>query len=455
MKKWRCIVCGYIHEGDEPPEECPICGVGPEEFELVEEEEEVTLDSPEVQKVIILGNGAAGMEAARTLRELRPTVQIQVFSDEPFRFYSRIHLSQFIGGDFPEERLYVHPMEWLEEHRILFYPENPVIRVFPEDHRVRDAAGAEHTYDRLIIATGARAFIPPLPGVEKTGVFALRNLSDARRIREYLKHCHTAVVIGGGILGVEVAFSLNQAGLEVTVLERGEYPMHRQLDEVGGNLFRQLLERQGIRFRTHLTVERVVGDGTVRGVETTAGEVISTDMVVFSTGIRSHTELATRAGLEVSRGIVVDDHLRTSHPHIFAAGDVAEFHGTVYGIWPAAVEQGAMAARNALGKETIYTGTLPIHVLKVAGMDLTSLGEKDATKPGQHTTVYLNQQEGQYLKLIHDGVYLQGAITLGIPGVGFRLEKLLKKRVPIRGLIPEIKAGNWKAIKQYRGSNVK
>ncbi len=450
MKKWRCIVCGYIHEGEEPPEECPICGVGPEEFELIEEEEESVAPS-DVQQVIIMGNGAAGMEAARTLRDLNPELQIDVFTAEPFHFYSRIHLSQYIGGGYPEERLFVYPEEWYQEQNIRVHLNDPIIQLFPEQHRVRDASGAEHTYQRLIIATGAQAFLPPVKGIEKSGVFTLRNLQDARRIREHAARSQAAVVIGGGILGIEAAFSLRQLGLEVTVLERNPYIMSRQLDEQGGALLQHLLEQQNIRFRVNTSVEAVVGNGVAQGVRTHGGEQIPADLVLFSTGIRSRMELAREAGLTVNRGIVVDEFLRSSHPHIFAAGDVAEFRGMVYGIWPAAVEQGALAAHNALGEEKAYSGTLPIHILKVAGIDLTTLGQKEAENAGQQTTTYLNRETGQYLKMVHDGVYLLGVISLGIPGIGFRLEKLMKKRVPIRGLLPEAEAGNWQAIKTYRG----
>ncbi len=282
-------------------------------------------------------------------------------------------------------------------------------------------------------------------------MFTLRNLQDARRIREHAARSQAAVVIGGGILGIEAAFSLRQLGLEVTVLERNPYIMSRQLDEQGGALLQHLLEQQNIRFRVNTSVEAVVGNGVAQGVRTHGGEQIPADLVLFSTGIRSRMELAREAGLTVNRGIVVDEFLRSNHPHIFAAGDVAEFRGMVYGIWPAAVEQGALAARNALGEEKAYSGTLPIHILKVAGIDLTTLGQKEAENAGQQTTTYLNRETGQYLKLVHDGVYLLGVISLGIPGIGFRLEKLMKKRVPIRGLLPEVEAGNWQAIKTYRG----
>jgi len=447
MKKWRCTVCGYIHEGETPPEVCPVCGVGSEEFEETYEPD-VSEGPSSPERIVIIGNGVAGIEAARTIRELNSQVDIKVFTDEPFHFYSRIQLSTFIGEEIPPKKLLIYPREWYREQNIQVFLENPIVEILPEERRVKDKKGTLHLYDRLIITTGAEPFIPPIKGIEKKGIFALRNLQDGLKIREFSSHCHTAVVIGGGILGIETAATLQRKGLSVTVIEVSDHIMQAQLDKEGAGILQYSLEKRGISFRIQATVQEIGGNERVDTVLLSSGEKIPADLVLISTGIRPGTELARASGITVKRGIVVNEYMQTNQPNIFAAGDAAEFRGTIYGIWPAGADQGSIAAKNALGIPTVYHGTTPLHILKVAGFDLTAVGQKYAKNPDEKEILHKDRAWGKYMKLIHNEKQLLGAISLGHPGLGFRIEKFIKAQKPIQPILEDLKAGRWEVLKQ-------
>jgi len=268
-------------------------------------------------------------------------------------------------------------------------------------------------YDRLLLATGGRPFVPPCEGRDKDGVFTLRTLEDALAIKAYAQKVSTAVVIGGGLLGLETARALRTAGLGVTVVEFAPHLLPRQLDAEGAQVLQALLGAQGLRIITGGATEAILGDGHADGIRLRDGRGVDGEQVLFSTGIRSEVALAQGAGLDVNRGIVVDGHLQTSAEDVFAVGDAAEFDGRVYGIIPAAVEQAGVAAANmvAPGSST-HTGTIPATTLKVAGAELTSLGECVVEGDEYIQVRHVDMAAGLYRKVVlHEG-RIVGAILL-------------------------------------------
>jgi len=269
-------------------------------------------------------------------------------------------------------------------------------------------------YDRLLLATGARPFVPPFDGIDKQGVFTLRSLDDALAIKRRAQDTSTAAVIGGGLLGLETARALSTAGLDVTVIEFSPHLLPRQLDAEGAQLLQALLEAQGLHILTGVATEAILGQERATGVRLKGGRVVESEVVLISTGIRSRVELAHAAGLEVNRGVVVDEQLRTSAAGVYAAGDVAEFEGRVYGIIPAATEQAQVAAANMVtdGSAT-YRGTIPANTLKIVGVDLTSLGE--ATAAGDECVILrkVDATAGVYRRLTLRAGKIVGAIMLG------------------------------------------
>jgi nitrite reductase (NADH) large subunit len=364
-------------------------------------------------KVVIVGLGVAGAHAARTIATERPGTQIEIYGAEPHLYYARPKLPAFLAGEIEQDELYLYPSAWYEERGITVHTGARVERVDPHAHRITLAEGTDVGYDRLLLATGSSAFVPPIEGVSLPGVFALRTLDDAARIRAYARAGKRAVVIGGGLLGLEAARSLRALGLEVTALESGPWLMRRQLDEEGAAIFQKLITGLGIGVQLNAVTERIEGTSGPQAVLLRDGLRLPADLVLVAAGVRSNLQLAQAASLDTNRGVVVGSHLQTSAPDIYAAGDVAEFNGTVYGIVPAAIEQARAAARNLaeIAPEE-YGGTVPTNTLKIVGIDLTSAGEISGTGEG-FTELRRAEPAGRYIKLVLKDGRLQGAILLG------------------------------------------
>jgi nitrite reductase (NADH) large subunit len=342
-----------------------------------------------MQRYVIVGNGVAGVTAAQSIVRADPAAEVHIFGAEPYPYYQRPRLWEFLAGEI--------------EHRI--------------------------HYDRLLLATGAQPFVPLFAGADKDGVFTLRTLDDARAIKAYagdesarsggFSRFRSAVVIGGGLLGLETARALLSLGLDVSVLECAPHLLPRQLDAEGAQVLQARLEAMGLHFLTNAVTETILGNEAVRSVRLKDGRVVEGELVLISTGIRPRIELAQEAGLEVNRGLIVDEQLRTSAADVYAAGDVAEFEGVVYGIIPAAVEQAQVAAANMIADgSATYSGTVPATTLKIVGIDLTCLGNATATSvefPLSVVTVLrqVDPTAGVYRRLaLRDGKIV-GAILLG------------------------------------------
>jgi len=329
-------------------------------------------------------------------------------------------LWEFIAGQIERHALYFRPLDWYAGRGIQLHLEARVTGLDPVRHRLyveasggRPASAGSVEYDRLLLATGGRVFVPPCEGVEKDGVFTLRTLDDALAIKACAQEASRAIVIGGGLLGLETARALHTTGLKVTVIEFFPYLLPRQLDAQGAEVLQSLLEAQGLEIVTGGKTEEILGDGRANGVRLQDRRVVAGEMVIFSTGIRSEVGLARTAGLEVNRGIVVNERLQTSGDDIFAAGDAAEFEGRVYGIIPAAIEQARVAAANMVAPgSAVYAGTLPTTTLKVAGAELTSVGESVAQAEESDQLRRVDLAAGRYRKLVLRDGRIVGAISL-------------------------------------------
>jgi nitrite reductase (NADH) large subunit len=371
-------------------------------------------------KHVIVGNGVAGVTAAQTIVRADPDAEVHVFGGEPFPYYRRPLLWEFIAGQIDEDAVYFRPPEWYAERGIHLHLGIQATSLDPVAHVLTLQSSSDRTpsnqttaeYDRLLLATGGYPFVPSCEGKNKEGVFTLRTLTDARAIKAYAQNVPTAVVIGGGLLGLETARALRTAGLEVTVVEFFPYLLPRQLDAEGAGVLQSLLEAQGLKIITSGATEAVAGKDHAVCVVLRDRREIPGEMVIFSTGIRSEVSLAQMAGLDVNHGIIVDGQLQTSANDVFAAGDAAEFDGQVYGIIPAAIEQARAAAANmvAPGSST-YAGTVPATTLKIAGAELTSLGESTAEDKVTHLR-HIDLKAGRYRKFVLRDGRIVGAILL-------------------------------------------
>jgi len=364
-------------------------------------------------KIVIVGNGLAGTLAAKTARELDPEAGIEIFGEEKYAYYPRPNLIEFLAGRMPYEKLFAFPENWNVRQRIDVHLGAKVAKIRPAERTVETGSGGVFPYDALLLASGARAAVPPLTGSGLKGVFVLRTLDDALAILDHLRtHAHVAV-LGGGLLGLEIARAIRGRGAEVSVVEFFDRLLPRQLDPAAAGILKHQIEKTGISVRLGAVSREILGAEEVRGIRFESGDEVEADLVVIAAGVKPELALAKDAGLTVERGIVVDDRLRTSRPEIFAAGDVAEHQGRVYGIIPASFEQARAAAGNMLGMDMPYSGTVPSNTLRVAGLYVTSVGEVNPEARGHEVLVRSVPEDGLYKKIVLKEGRLVGAIWMG------------------------------------------
>ena len=384
---------------------------------------------------VIIGNGVAGNTAALTLSRIAVGERIDLYAAEPHPYYPRPLLPEFMAGELDQEGLYFKPASWYAERGITLHLSSTVTRLEPDEHRLGLADGEVVSYDRLLLATGGHAWIPPIQGADKPGVYALRTLEDALAIAARVSEVRQAIVIGCGLLGLEAGRALQGLGLAVSMIEFMPRLLPRQLDAEGAEVLQRLIEGPGVRFFLAAAAEVVLGTDGVTGLRLKDGREIDGQLVLVAAGMRSNTELARLAGLEISRGVAVDRRMRTSAKDVYAAGDVADFQGRVYGIVPAAIAQARIAAANMAGNDSAtYAGTLPSTTLKVTGIDLTSLGTiiPEEGHEGEYRQLrYADRDRGVYRKLVLRDGSIVGAIMLGDKASVRPVTKLIDQAVDV------------------------
>ncbi len=349
--------------------------------------------------VIIIGNGIAGVNAASAL-SAHDALTVEIFAAENHPLYSRVRLPEVLSGASTSDAIAFYKSEWYEQKKITVHTGKTVASVSPTGKEITLADGTRVSYDCLILATGASANRPGLPGANLPGVFTLRTMDDVASIRSHLaQYGDTASVIGGGLLGLEAARALKDAGAKkVRVFEIAPRLLPRQLDETGAALLQKRFEAMGIEVLCGVETEGFFADDARRaaGIVLKDGRKFQSDVTILSMGVHSNTELAKDAGLAVNRGIVVDNRMRTSDPSIYAVGDCAEFEGIVWGIIPAALEQAPVAAKAILAsckaiagdQAPLYVQTVPKTALKVGEIEMMSLGKAVLTSEESSSGAY-------------------------------------------------------------------
>ena len=363
-----------------------------------------------MKNYLIVGNGVAGTTAAENVRKQDKEGKITIVTDEDSPFYWRLRLNEYLAGDLTEELLAAKKAQWYGDQRIDLKLKTLIAGADPNEKVVFTEDKQRLSYDSLLIATGSHSFIPPIKGSGKEGVFALRNVQDARGISVWAKDIEDVVLIGGGLLGLEAGNALLKLGKKVTVVEFFPRLLPRQLDVDGAQRLQKIMEKIGFSFRLGARTQEISGNGQVTGVLLEGGESIPSKMVIISAGVRPNLELAESLGLENDKGIKVDEYLRANQTDIYAAGDVAEFRGMPYGIWPAAMEQGKIAGTNMAGGNLVYKGTTMANSLKVVGVDLASAGNIDAENE-KESKVFTDDKI--YKKIVMENNQIIGCIMLG------------------------------------------
>lgn len=381
--------------------------------------------------ILVVGNGLAGTIASKTIRELDPDVDIQVFAEEQYPYYPRPNLIEFLAGNISRNDLFAFSEDWFGERNISVHLGHPVKKLHPDSKAVELDGGKTLPFDLLLLANGASSWVPPILGTEKNGVFALRTLDDAIRILDWIDHHPDVTIIGGGLLGLEIARAIRSRGIMVRVVEFFPRLLPRQLDTEGAAVLQSQIEGMGIDVRLGVTTEEILGQERVESLRFKNGGKMDTQTAVVAAGVRPNIQLAKEAGIETDKGIVVDDFLRTSLPDIFAAGDNVQHRERIYGIIPASFNQARSVAFNMLGQEKKYVGTVPSNTLKVVGLDLTAIG---TVTPEEGTCEEFRKtimEKGIYKKAVVQNGKLIGAIWMGTKKNINEINRLILQQIDI------------------------
>lgn len=429
----RCLVCNEIF--DASLEVCPVCGVGKEHFVPVEETVSTFSNSTE-EYYVILGNGAAGYYAAKAIRERDATGTIVMISKEPYLSYHRPMLTKAIVSGLSAEQIEISDRAWYEAQKIFPMLSREAVDVDLSQKEVLLDDGSRVHYTKLIYALGSECFLPPIKGNKLPEVVAIRRLEDVERLEKLMKEKKEAVVIGGGVLGLEAAWELKKAGLSVTVLEAAPVLMGRQLDTEAGAWLLQAAKKSGIEIKTGVTIASIDGESHVTGVTLDTEETLPAGIVVISAGVRANIELAKKIGLETERGVIVDSCMRTNISEIYACGDCAQYQGRSYGVWPEAVEEGKIAGANAAGEALEYTAKEPALTFHGMHTALFAAGDQGKNPNLLYKTVrYEDMGRGKYQKYYFLNDRLCGVILLGDLSSMARVTTLLEQHASSREVL--------------------
>jgi nitrite reductase (NADH) large subunit len=367
-----------------------------------------------MKRLVVVGNGMAGVACVEQILKYRHDYEITIFGDETHVNYNRILLSSVLAGEKSVDDIVLNDIEWYRSNSIKARLGVRITHIDPNGLVITADDGSVTPFDRLILATGSSPLVPPISGVDKQNVFVFRTLDDTRALLERSRPGCKATVIGGGLLGLEAARGLQRQGCEVTVVHLAQTLMERQLDATGGMYLARKMENLGVRVLLGKQTQALLGNGHVEGLEFVSGDQINADLVVIAAGIRPNVELGRAAGLEVRRGIVVNDYMETSHPDIFAVGECTEHRGQVFGLVAPLLEQGKVLAATITGNRgPVFTGATPATKLKIMNVDVFSAGVTAETEPGVEVIRYEDPALGIYKKLLLKENRLHGVILVG------------------------------------------
>ena len=393
-------------------------------------------------KLVLIGNGLAGMRCLEDLLDMAPErYEVTVIGEEPWGNYNRIMLSPVLSGEKTIEDIMLHPHAWYSDKGIKFIAQDPAVKIDRTRKVVHTEKGERIDYDRLIIATGSKPFIPPVKGADLNGVISFRDIYDVNTMVKYCETKKNAVVIGGGLLGLEAAYGLKQRGMNVTVLHLMDRIMDRQLDKRASEMLRHSIEQKGIQIITEANTEALLGkDGHVNQVRLKDGTILDADLVIFAVGIRPNIALAQSAGLRCHRGILVNDTMQTFDPSIYAVGECIEHRGQTFGLVEPLWGQAFICATHLAehGSLTFKSPTVPTQ-LKVSGVDVFSAGRIDleqsdasAISKEDYEDIILNDDKRQiYKRIIIQKDKVIGAVLFGDTEDGIWYAELIADQTPV------------------------
>ena len=406
--------------------------------------------SQEKLKLVLIGNGLAGMRCLEDLLDMAPDrYEVTVIGEEPWGNYNRIMLSPVLSGEKTIEDIMLHPHAWYSDKGIKFIADDPAIKIDRTRKTVHTEKGETVDYDRLIIATGSKPFIPPVQGVDLKGVISFRDIYDVNSMIKYCETKKNAVVIGGGLLGLEAAYGLKQRGMNVTVLHLMDRIMERQLDGRASRMLRHSIEEKGIKIITEANTEALIGkNGHVSQIRLKDGTLLDADLVVFAVGIRPNITLAQSAGLRCNRGILVNDTMQTFDPSIYAVGECIEHRNQTFGLVEPLWGQAFICATHLAehGSLTFKSPTVPTQ-LKVSGVDVFSAGNFEPKE--DYEDIILNDEKRHiYKRIIIQKDKVIGAVLFGDTEDGMWYAELIADQTPVSTFRNKLLFGKDFALKK-------
>lgn len=431
IQNWRCLNCEYIHVGDNPPDICPICGVAKENFEPYINKNSTILNNSKKSRIIILGAGIAGVSAAEEIRKNSVHTKITIISSEIELPYYRLNLTRYLAGVVSKEELSIHPKEWYATNNIDLICGKIAVDIDVVNCIITLDDSTTLEYDKLIIALGAHSFIPPSEGVYIKNVTSLRTVEDADFILENIKNIDSCICIGGGILGLEAAGAIAKRGIKVTLIEGSQWLMPRQLNEKAALLLQKHLKSVGIEVIKNARLKEIKGSESCQGIIVEDGREFETKLVLITAGVRPNTYIPRKIGLNVDKGLVTDNYLKTSDSKIFAAGDVTEHNGNLYGLWNVAQYQGKIAGLNAIGMEVQFGGVPRSNILKVMDIDLFSIG--DFIPVDGSYQLLEKEEEDKYSLFVQRDGKIVGSVIMGNKALALKVKQAVENNVDFPG----------------------
>lgn len=380
------------------------------------------------KRIIVAGGGIAGLNAAKAAREQDPSCNIVILEEGDNNTYVRTRLPEYISGEATLKELFPYDDSWYKTNNIELRKGTKVTGLDAAQKKLL-TSGGELEFDSLVIALGSSGNVPPIPGAALENCFPVRTVHDADKIRSLSGPDKTCTIIGGGLLGLEMAWAIRQLGCNVNVIETAGRLLPRQSDELGSELLLKAIGEKGIKLFLNAQIQEVGGDGRAEYVRLKDGTDIKSDFVILSTGVKANIQAFAASGMNIGRSIAVDEYMKTNLEGVFAAGDVAEYNGKNFSIWPIAMSQGKIAGSNAAGGSLTYAEINPFTSLKIKGITMFSIGDvfsEDAEKITE-----FDEATSRYVKLLVKDDIITGAIVFGDSSLPMKIKKVSEQKTKL------------------------
>ncbi|PES31030.1 NAD(P)/FAD-dependent oxidoreductase [Bacillus thuringiensis] len=381
---------------------------------------------------VIIGSGVAAVNAAKTIREYDKGSNIFIFGEEPLLPYKRIKLSKDLYSDLHSEKVLIKKKKWYQDNHISVFINTKVVKINTDEQFIVTSNEAVFSYHKLLICTGANNRRLEINGINKKNIFTIRDMKEADELKDHLEDKESVVTIGGGVQGLETAWSILKAGKKVSIVEVAPLLMRRQLDTKSSLLLKRKIEKEGVKVYLNTSIDSILGKESVTGIKMNDNSQINCDSIVYSIGVTPNTKLVHDTAIKLNRGIVVDEEMRTNIDSVYAAGDVAEVNNEIEGLWGTALEQGRVAGSNMVSKTAIYKKEIPTTIFNAFNVSLFSIGVVNEEQCD--TTIVEEDGKEKYTRLFIKDNKIVGVISLEGVAASSPYKSAIEKHVSLEGI---------------------